>query len=170
MKPPAGTVIRSLDELQQDATPTRDLWPGIQAQLAPRRRSWMVPASIAASAALVTLGLFIVLQSKEQSLPTAALRESGALIRASLEDPAFQSQREALLRDIDAKMAALPPESRQRVLNSLTTIQSAVKDIETELGRETGNALLQELLLSTYQEEIRVLTTVGDFDGFNQEI
>ena len=54
--------------------------------------------------------------------------------------------------------------------DSLQAVQTAIKNIETELGRDAGSALLQELLLSTSQEELRVLTAVDEFGGSNQEI
>ncbi|HXR53025.1 MAG TPA: hypothetical protein VN762_12890 [Steroidobacteraceae bacterium] len=166
----APQKISSLQELQQAASPGRDLWPGIEARLAPRRRSWNVPASIAAGVVLVTVGVLIGLQFRTgASLPGA--RESGALIRASLiDDPAYQHQRQELLRTLPARLESLPPESRQRIRDGLLAIQTAKQNIEAELGRDAGNVLLQELFVSTCQEEIRVLTFVGYVDGFNQEI
>ena len=87
-----------------------------------------------------------------------------------MTDPGYQSQREELLSALPARLARLPPASRQRVQDSLLAIHTAMKNIETELGRDSGNALLQELLISTCQEEMRVVTAVGDADGSNQEI
>jgi hypothetical protein len=43
-------------------------------------------------------------------------------------------------------------------------------NIEAELGRDAGNALLQELFISACQEEMRVLTAVDPIGGPNQEI
>lgn len=164
--------VHSLQELAKEATPTRDLWPDIQSRLRPRRRSWAVPASLAASLVLVTAGVLIGLQFRGSgSAPFAVPPESGALVRASLNDnPGYQSQREELLRSLPEKLQALPPDSQQRVRDSLQTIQTAMQDIEKELGQDAGNVLLQELLISTSQEELRLLTTVGYLDGFNQEI
>ncbi len=164
--------VHSLQELAQEAAPSRDLWPDIQARLQPRRRSWTVPASLAASVVLVTAGVLIGLQLQgNATVPFAMPPETGALVRASLNDnPGYQSQREELLRTLPEKLQALPPESQQRVRDSLLTIQTAMQNIENELGQDAGNVLLQELLISTSQEELRLLTTVGYFDGFNQEI
>ena len=166
----APKKISSLNELQQAATPRRNLWPGIESRLAPGRRRWNMPASLAASVVLVTLGVLVGLQFHTgTSLPGA--RESGALIRASLiDDPAYQHQRQELLRTLPARLESLPPESRQRIRDGLLAIQTAKQNIEAELGRDAGNLLLQELFVSTCQEEMRVLTTVGYVDGFNQEI
>jgi hypothetical protein len=163
--------IRSLHELPQAAAPGRDLWPGIQSQLLPRRRSWAVPASLAAGVVLLVVGFFIGTQTRTDATLAAGARESGALIQAALiDDPGYQQQREELLRALPAKLEQLPPESRQHVRDSLLAIQTAMQSIKTELGRDSGNVLLQELFVSTCQEEMRLLTTVGDIDGLNQEI
>ena len=37
-----------------------------------------------------------------------------------------------------------------------------MQDLEAALGKDPTNALLQELLLNTYQDEMRVLTTVHE--------
>jgi len=162
--------VRSLQELPQAMTPARDLWPGIESRLAPGRRRWHVPASIAAGVMLMTIGVLIGLQFRSGASAPGA-QESGALIRASLiDDPAYQHQRQELLRTLPARLESLPPDSRQRVRDGLLAIQAAKQNIEAELGRDAGNVLLQELFVSTCQEEIRVLTFVGYVDDFNQEI
>ena len=43
---------------------------------------------------------------------------------------------------------------------SIATLQKAKRDLEDALGKDPGNALLQELLVNTYQDEMRVLTAV----------
>jgi hypothetical protein len=162
--------IKALGELPQDMAPARDLWPQIQSQLVSRRRSWKVPASLAASLLLVVFGFVI---GNRYRAPDAALtlQQSGAHILATfMTDPHYQLQRQELLRALPEKLASLPPESQQRVQDSLRAVQTAMKNIEAELGRDSGNALLQELLISTCQEEIRVLTAVSDAGGPNQEI
>jgi hypothetical protein len=45
---------------------------------------------------------------------------------------------------------------------SLATISKAKQDLESALGKDPGNALLQELLVNTYQDEMRVLTDVHE--------
>jgi len=162
--------IKSLGELPQGVAPQRDLWPRIESRLTPRRRTWAVPASLAAGLLLAVFGFVIGHQSRESG-SSPVLRESGAHILAALmTEPGYQSQREELLSALPAKLERLPPASRQRVQDSLLAIHTAMKNIEAELGRDSGNALLQELLISTCQEEMRVLTAVGEADGSNQEI
>ena len=56
----------------------------------------------------------------------------------------------------------MSPAEREKVGKSLTTLKQSIEEIETALGRDPANALLQELLVSSCQEEMRVLTTVRD--------
>jgi hypothetical protein len=72
----------------------------------------------------------------------------------------YLRERTALLSPSAETVARLPPESRRQVLASLATVHSAVQDIEMALARDSTNPLLQELLLSTCQDETRVLTEV----------
>jgi hypothetical protein len=85
-----------------------------------------------------------------------------ALQAAYMSDPKYWQQRAALVKSLEAKLASLPPETRAKVISSLATIHESMKDLEAALGKDPTNALLQELLLNTYQDEMRVLTTVQD--------
>lgn len=162
--------VRSLRELPQAAEPARDLWPRIESRLTPRRRSWAVPASLAAGVVLVVTGVLVGLQLRNTATPQLAQQGAATQIRVALmSDPGYQRHREELLGALPAKLANLPPESQQRVKDSLQTIQTAMRTLEAELGRDAGNALLQELFIGACQEEMRVLTAVGNA-GTNQEI
>ena len=88
--------------------------------------------------------------------------DATAFQAAYIADPKFRQTREALLKTLDAKLNSLPPDSRQKVIASLNTIHQCMKDLEAALGKDPTNALLQELLLNTYQDEMRVLTTVHE--------
>ena len=95
---------------------------------------------------------------------TEAVEGSGIPV-TYVTDPRYVHEREALLRSLDARLAKLPPASRQKVLQSLATIHQSMQQIQQALGREPGNALLQELLIDTYQDEMRVLSTVQEASG-----
>jgi hypothetical protein len=87
----------------------------------------------------------------------------GEAIPASLVmDPKYMRQRTEMLQSLQAQIAALPPDSRTKVMSSLQTIHDSMKDLEAALGRDPSNALLQELLVNTYQDEMRVLTAVHE--------
>src|ERR1700739_4176533 len=81
-----------------------------------------------------------------------------ALDAAYVSDPRYQRQRAALIRGLEARLASLPPAAREKVMKSLTAIRRAKEDLESALGKDPSNALLQELLINTYQDEMRALT------------
>jgi hypothetical protein len=187
--PDISRKVTSLSQLPQALEPAHDLWPGIAARLEPRATAsaavgssrgtrqlrWLAAAAIVAS---VAVGVWIgrsVLPGGHAPTVTAAAREPApagqmlagfdaptALDAAYVTDPRYREQRAALLRSLESRIASLPPATRDKVLASLATIQHAKEDLEQALGKDPGNALLQELLVNTYQDEMRVLTDVHE--------
>jgi hypothetical protein len=177
--------IRSLGELAKDIPPPRDLWPGIAAEIAkdaktagarsrddanPLTRSqW---AALAAVVAALAVGVWLgrnVIPGGAQSVPiTQAGSAPDVVAAAYIKDPRYMRDRAELVRSLDAKLKTLPPETQQKVTASLETIRKSIADIQAALGRDPGNALLQELLVNSYQDEMRVLTAVHEAEG--QEI
>ncbi len=166
--------VGAIGELPRDIAPARDLWPGIAAAIgaaaAPRhRRSWVGarPAwALAAAVACVAVGVWIGRASLAP--PSATMARSGkaqdvvAREVSYRPDARFLRTRQGLLREVSERLAQLPPDVRTRVEASLATVQRARADIESALGRDPGNALLQEMLVNSYQDEMRVLTTVRE--------
>jgi hypothetical protein len=100
---------------------------------------------------------------KPNTAQPSATSKVAALVQAAyLSDPKFRETRDALVKSLAARLATLPPESRAKVVDSLATIHKSMQDLEAALGKDPTNALLQELLLNTYQDEMRVLTTVHE--------
>jgi hypothetical protein len=77
-------------------------------------------------------------------------------------DAKFNRQRAQLMKGLEARLAALPPGSREKVMHSLQAISDSKRELGAELGKDPSNALLQELLVNTYQDEMRVLTAVHE--------
>jgi hypothetical protein len=96
--------------------------------------------------------------------------EPTAIQAAYIADPKYREQRAALVKSLEAKLASLPPDSRAKVTSSLAAIRKAKQDLEDALGKDPSNALLQELLVDTYQDEMRVLTTVHEASDAGQGI
>ena len=184
-----GRKVGSLRELPQAIEPPRELWPRIEARLealgtlapAPTRVSgsaphgrraqlrWVAAAALVASVAVgVWIGRSLLPGSAplsaRQAVPGAATLpgEPTALDASYVSDPRYQQQRAALLAQLEARMAALSPATRAKVTASLATIEQAKEDLEHALGKDPSNALLQELLIDTYQDEMRVLTDVRE--------
>jgi hypothetical protein len=166
--------VTSLHDLPREIAPARDLWPQIEAQLSasekPRRRgqnAWVSGrtwAPLGGLAAALAVGIWIghgllPLRGRgaESALPGAAVAATNFVT-----DPRYVRVHSELMRTLNQRLATLPPATRVKVLASLDTIHRSMQDIQTALGRDPGNALLQELLVDTYQDEMRVLTDVQD--------
>ena len=182
-----GRKVTSLREMPQSIEPARDLWPGIEAQLGelpegaasggtvPARRRgqplrWLAAAAMLASVALgVWIGRSLLPGTAGSGVPQVSANRTAvpplaptALDAAYVSDPRYAQQRAALVQALQARLAALPPPARAKVSASLAAIEQAKQDLEEALGRDPGNALLQELLVNTYQDEMRVLTDVHE--------
>ena len=115
--------------------------------------------------AALAVGVWIGRGQLPLGMPGAGVHPTGPLEftdASYVSDPRYRQQRAELLRTLDARLASLPPESRAKVKASLATIHQSMRDIEAALGHDPGNALLQELLIDTYQDEMRVLTALQD--------
>jgi hypothetical protein len=132
---------------------------------APARRTWWMPAvGMAAAVALVSIGVLIGRQSGTTPAPVAGIENAGdpAMMPAALRDANYRKQRDALLVEVNNRLKTMPEEDRAKVAASLKTLQRSISDIEAALGKDPANALLQELLVNSCQEEMRALTAVRD--------
>jgi hypothetical protein len=96
--------------------------------------------------------------------PVAGTVQAGdpAVMPAALRDADYRKQRDALLIEVNNRLQNMPAAEREKVAASLKTLQRSISDIEAALGRDPANALLQELLVNSCQEEMRALTVVRD--------
>jgi hypothetical protein len=170
-----GRRVNRIDELAKNVPPAHDLWPGIAAAIeadrvanaAPRigsRSRWLPAAGLAAAVALVAIGVFIGRGIAPPAIVASAPSAQGApdLMPAALRDADYRKQRDALLVEVDNRLKSMPAAEREKVGASLATLRRSIGEIEAALGRDPANALLQELLVSSCQEEMRALTAVRD--------
>ena len=177
--------VGSLRDLPRSIEPGRDLWAGIEAKIAAERPAstgvqvpakrvshahlrWIAAAAVIAALAVgMWIGRSFLPTGGPNSPPMVAHTnppvDGAAVVQAAyFADPKFRQQHEALVKSLQAKLATLPPESRDKVVASLEAIHKSMRVLEEELGKDPTNALLQELLVNTYQDEMRVLTTVQE--------
>jgi hypothetical protein len=183
--------VSSLSDLPRSIEPPRDLWAGIEARIAaeghqapamdaPSRAErpsgrrgfpgpWLQGLAAAAMVACLAVGIWIgrsVLPGPARP-GAATLTSPGAVAPGNVQaayvtDPRYQQQRAALLQSLQSQLASLRPDVRAKVLASLATIHQSMQDLQAALGRDPSNALLQELLVNTYHDEMRVLTAVHE--------
>jgi len=172
--------VKDLGELAQNVPPPRDLWPAIAAAIeaeksaqasvaAPRHSRWLPAAGMAAAVVLVGIGVLIG-RSFDQpgKIEVAGTNQPASnVIPASLRDANYRKERDVLVIEAEHKLNGMPAAERTKVAASLATLRRSIGEIEAALGRDPANALLQELLVNSCQEEMRALTAVRD--SGNQE-
>jgi hypothetical protein len=169
--------VGDLAALRRDLPPGRDLWPAIEAGIRPgstapvpaavgarsKPLSWV--AGLAAGFAMLATGVWIgrVLLPGAPATPATVVVPATAGMQWAAFAPgaSYEAARAAELARLPARLAALPQPTRDQVRSSLETLQRSIAEIRRALGQEPANALLQSLLIDTYAEEMRVLTTLN---------
>ncbi len=143
-----------LAKLGRDIAPPQDLWPGIEAQgsvqQAPRQRPWRLGAGIAAVTVCATIALYVWQRQPHQ--PDAA---------EVPEDAAYLSARADLEQSYRAQLQQLAPDTRMLVERDLDVIRRARADIRHALASDPGSPLLNELLTTTWQQQIDLYRDVA---------
>jgi hypothetical protein len=169
-------IDTALGSLAREVEPPRDLWPGIAARLevhaSPPRRSWAWQAVAAlvlvAVSSLVTATLVrrsptpVAHQPVPASAPAAMPVAFGPSFSLNGEYAAARAQ---LAAELERRVATMPPSARQKLEANLAEMRRAADEINAALARQPGDPLLQELLLSTYQEELGVIASVNQLTG-----
>ncbi len=170
-------IVERAAGLAKDIAPERDLWPGIEAAIsgAPRRdrfnhrSSWFAQA--AAVVLLVGASSGITYFVVKDDAPVVTVAPDLLFTQTSFAEyelgPGFQDARSRLAVRLENELGRLPPETRSAVEDNLALIRLAIADINAALEAEPHNALLQELLVKTYREELELMRRVG---GLTQEV
>ena len=159
-------------QLATGIRPQRDLWPDIERAITesePRRSRW-TPIFAQAAAVVLLVGassgltylavkddkpVVITQQAPEYSFQRAAFGSSHTLGNDYLET------RADVLARFEQQVERLSPAEREDVEQSLAVIRGAIDDINAALQQDPDNALLQDLLIKTYREELNVMRKVG---------
>ncbi len=167
--------------LATDVQPERDLWPAIEAAIgddAAGANHGGAPFApwhryLAQAAAVILLvgassGLTWLATSDRHSVTPVASNTAVPLdaLPASFGSqytlgPGFQDARRDLEGRLDEELEKLSPEARAEVESNIATIRKAIDEISQALSDEPDNVLLQELLLSSYQEELALMRQVN---------
>ena len=161
--------------LKQDVQPERDLWPDIAAGIKqPDANGFRWRTMLAQAAAVVLLiggssGLtWLAVKDDGTSVSPVSASNVAPLsaVPASFGDryslgPDFIDARRDIEGRLQQELERLSPETRADVEASLQTIRGAITDINAALSEEPNNPLLQELLLSSYREELAVMRQIN---------
>ncbi len=156
-------------KLAREIAPERDLWPGIEAAISTPRRVRQPYLAQAAAVLLLVAGSSFVTYSLMDKEPIIIERPVSAGLQTEMASYGgqfelsgeYMNARKDLQMQMDRELAKLSPHSRADVEQNLAVIRDAIVQINAALEREPGNALLQDLLLKTYREELDVMRKVG---------
>jgi hypothetical protein len=177
----AARLDARLGDLPLEVAPGRDLWPDIAARIEERAQPvtattrrfawlWQVAAAVVlvAGSSLLTASLLdrsvVLQQSAVQPLPGSAY--TGVTLPAAFGpagqlDPEYVAARGQLTQLLDQRIAALPPSARAKLEFNLGEMRRAADEINAALAEQPGDPLLEELLLKTYQDELAMLSNIG---------
>jgi len=172
-------LLRQVAGVPQAVEPARDLWPDIRARIegeAPGVQpvstglswGWAAAAGIAV-AAISVLFTWISVRSPapvpvqlagDTPTPVEAISpvSYGGYARLG---PEYVETRTQMLEQFRGRLEELPAETRLRVEEDLAAIQRAADDIDAALAGDPASRLLNQLLLSTYHEELRLYSRVA---------
>jgi hypothetical protein len=177
-------LLAAARKLPREISPERDLWPEIAARIgageaaappAATHGRWRVAAALAAAVALVAVSSLMTLWLTDEAppvvvqqqptaglaIPARALPDAASFGPGYTLGPRYERARQALTRDLDRQLAALPEDTRALLERNLGQIRGALAEINQELSRDPNNVLLQQLLLAAYQDELAVLMNVN---------
>lgn len=164
-------------KLDTDIEPENDLWPDIEAVIeaersAPKILPWHRYAVQAAAMVLLIGGssglTYLALDGKVPNSSTVPVPMTVPLNveTASFGDrytlgPGFQDARRDLQSRLEFELERLSPEARAEVEMNMQTIRTAIDEINVALAEAPDNVLLQQLLLSSYREELALMNNVS---------
>lgn len=153
--------------LPRSISPGHDLWPEIETSIAgPAHQGarqwhwWNSPLVSAASLAVAASALtFALTRAPEIAQPSPAVVSTQPA--SVMLDPGFLANRKRLENQIDGRLSELSPEMRGLVRQNLATIRGSLHEISMALAEDPDNADLHDLLLSTYEQELQVMTEIN---------
>jgi len=169
-----STLDRALASLPRDIEPTRDLWPGIRAAMEAepivinRKPAIGLFTRIAAGfvllAATSATTYFVTRHAMQPGTATFAATDGNAVIEEYLRS------RADLDRLFAERLASLPPTTRAKIESNLADLRRAENEIVASLAKNPSDALLHELLMSTYQSEAQLLADLSDMPNAQSSV
>lgn len=177
----------ALQALPADVPPERDLWPGIRAEIAKTpivtdaapvvHRSFLRWYQAAAAVLLVvatSLTTFFVTRESlrgqspqiAEALPAPTLNAIPASFGQDVLGADYLKVRADLDKAFEQRIAALSPAARAKLQRNLAELRHAASEISATLAEHPSDPLLQELLMSTYQRELQLLSDVSEIPTY----
>jgi hypothetical protein len=183
-------LSRMLASLPKDVQPERDLWQGIQAEIAKTpivtdsapvvhfssTRWFQIAAGVLLVLATSFTTFVITRQSLEKdavqvaqtqqqvTVPTATAPLNAMPVSFGPETLGadYLKARSELDQRFAERIKTLAPSTRAKLERSLADLRHAANEISATLAENPSDPLLQDLLMSTYQRELQLLADVSE--------
>ncbi len=175
MNTPKDKILERARALPRSVEPYRDLWPDIESELdrAPAPSIWRPRLAAAAavmfavtSALSFWLGGVVNTTEPLQVAPInpEMLNHFGPRYAMG---PSFSQARMDLSISVADQLEQVSPETRVLVEKNFDVINRALSEINAALAADPDNDMLQQLLMSTYTEELLLL---GEIDALTRYV
>jgi hypothetical protein len=169
-------LMTAAADLATEVKPGRDLWPGIEQAITkpvrPARTMWNTVWAQAAAVLLLVGGSsgLTYLALTDNGNVTTPVAGGPTLVFESASGsfgsqynlgPDYLDAQRDLAGRLDDELAHLTPDVREAVETNIAAIRTAIAEINVALAEDPDNVLLQELLLSTYREELTLMKQVN---------
>lgn len=159
--------LSTAENLPRSVIPPTDLWPGIERELATRRRvrgrvalpSWLLAAAALLLVVLSSGGTALLLH-RRQTVPVAV--ESSHLTALESQYSAASAE---LSDALERARARLAPETVATIERSLRIIDHALAESRQALARDPGNAALGQLVAAAWRQKVDLLRRATALGG-----
>lgn len=182
---PGQSLNELLASVPRDVPPERDLWQGIQAEIAKTpivtdaapvvhftSSRWFQLAAGLLLVLATSLTTFVItresmekdpaMQVANQPVPTPALNAMPVSFGPEMLGAEYLQARSELNQRFEERLKTLPPATRVKLERNLADLRKAASEISATLAEHPSDPLLQDLLMSTYQRELQLLADVSD--------
>ncbi|MDH3646022.1 MAG: hypothetical protein OER80_04540 [Gammaproteobacteria bacterium] len=155
--------------LPDEINPNRDLWPVIASRLTPAiqskpsSRSSVWPIALAAGLALAVLSSAITwtVANRADVSPDRIAAVITEPARPYVQDAELVQIRQELTAALDDNLMRLSPKTRRKVSANLLEIHESLAEIRMALDADPNNGFLHQLLYTTYQQELGLLSNIN---------
>jgi len=163
-------ALEGVPTLRRSVEPEADLWPGIQARLAPRAglglRRVTLPGWLLAAAALLLIAVSSGITAVLVRAPrpgTASLPLSASTL--SPLEAQYASAASELSAELGRARTRLAPATLAIIERNLAVLDSALAETRQALANDPGNAALERLVIATWQQKMDFLRRAAALSG-----
>jgi anti-sigma-K factor RskA len=161
-------ALGATDALPRSVAPPTDLWPGIERELASRRRfrgrvavpGWLLAAAAVLLIAVSSGGTAWLLSNRLTGRPFAPATGNLTALEAQ-----YSAASAELTEALEKARARLSPETVATIERSLRIIDEALTESRQALARDPGNQALGQLVVAAWRQKVDLLRRATALGG-----